>query len=1027
MDGNQAGSRGAQRIVRAGITAIRRHRRITAAALAAIIMLSSVAVWFSRSGGPAEARGGVAVTMAMTGAQQPTYSDGTPVVMRDGQGLDDLFASLHKTVAGQEGPPPRQGAVGRVVSTVKGGIVIRPIAPALTAYPRIAARHETLSLLGRPDTDLALSVDKGTTYARTQGLASLRIGDVIAVGVREKTSQTAANVVLIGTMPPPATSPPSPRAALPAQQPDPSVELARAMAPALPLAADQPAASAAGDATESPNLHMGASARSQIFTVKASPVVGDGSCPTFRATYIAAGTVATTLRAPVHLGGLAGPDRVVGQSLPLDPSERGLGSGSTREVAALEGGHYSMDFGYAATGTVAVEVTGCGPPFAVAGLIVDQMIRTETSVALPLAGSTPLTIASSDCPEIDADLLPNVNPIALGADKLGFSAGITLCTETTVTPAPLHLAVHSPTGSGADSLDVGFRSAAVVPSGAIDSSHSTVATGFSYAPQVSSTLTAVAYIGPDIKEMLLAAVTAGRSEAVRKPLEAINTAYKWFDRSRNWFDNSGNLTSEPTPEEEQAAKLDAEHYGSADVFTRARLDLAAIGNIKYRSAPLPMELISPTTVHATAAETSVLITFSRDDPSGRTPAYAQPVVQEIPADPTRMVVADLTGHHRSDVVLLMPAAHGVGVALAKPDGSGFEPVHTYVTGNDLTDVAVGDVNGDGAADIVVSSRVNDEEGMLTTLLNDGHGEFHLGPTSTGPTHYSGFLSVTLLHAVKGEPLSAAVGVTPPIRDGRLFPADVMVMKGDGTGHFAAGLNCPPNDVHAPAGSPSDCYVIGGTYALPTGLLTRDMNGDGRDDIVVLDAPCWIPDMGHIKVLLNKGNGSFEFAPEQTDEATGHSPNSTVACMMSHAVIGPFVSERPDIVISEGNPLSDTEGHHVNVFPNRGDGGLLAPLPIALPLVTDPATGKLRPSQYTTIGGTAYAGGQAALLAARTADLSGRPEVCLVHTVEGGVLGDPQLFALTGDATVITTVDLNGDGMPDIVYAGGGELGVLLSG
>lgn len=29
--------------------------------------------------------------------------------------------------------------------------------------------------------------------------------------------------------------------------------------------------------------------------------------------------------------------------------------------------------------------------------------------------------------------------------------------------------------------------------------------------------------------------------------------------------------------------------------------------------------------------------------------------------------------------------------------------------------------------------------------------------------------------------------------------------------------------------------------------------------------------------------------------------------------------------------------------------------------------------------------------------------------------------------MIATVDLNGDGVPDIVYAGGGVLGVLMSG
>lgn len=100
------------------------------------------------------------------------------------------------------------------------------------------------------------------------------------------------------------------------------------------------------------------------------------------------------------------------------------------------------------------------------------------------------------------------------------------------------------------------------------------------------------------------------------------------------------------------------------------------------------------------------------------------------------------------------------------------------------------------------------------------------------------------------------------------------------------------------------------------------------------------------------------------------------------------------MVIEGNPLHDAEGHHVAVLPNRGDGGLLDPVAVNFPPPVDPQTGKPRPPQYNAIGGTAYAGGNAALLAASTADLSNRPLIGVMHTVEGGVLGDAEMYGLS---------------------------------
>jgi hypothetical protein len=87
----------------------------------------------------------------------------------------------------------------------------------------------------------------------------------------------------------------------------------------------------------------------------------------------------------------------------------------------------------------------------------------------------------------------------------------------------------------------------------------------------------------------------------------------------------------------------------------------------------------------------------------------------IDSQPGELHFGDLNGDGRADLVAVLEE-HGLTVALAKPNGAFAQS--SGVGASEINNVVAGDMNGDGALDLLVG-----EGAQLVTRLNDGSGQF----------------------------------------------------------------------------------------------------------------------------------------------------------------------------------------------------------------------------------------------------------------------------------------------------------------
>lgn len=297
-----------------------------------------------------------------------------------------------------------------------------------------------------------------------------------------------------------------------------------------------------------------------------------------------------------------------------------------------------------------------------------------------------------------------------------------------------------------------------------------------------------------------------------------------------------------------------------------------------------------------------------------------------------IATADVDGDGRLDAVVngfnssVMDGDSVVGVMLGRANGSlGPATNYTMPGSGPLSGIATGDFNEDGSPDAVAGSPF--EEGIAISL-NDGNGSFlppsflasefgqesfvvgdfnadeHLDIAATGGGTYSVFLgngdgtfAPGVAESIGDWALSIAGGDfnDDGILDlalGNVDGSTVRILLGDGDGTFTA---TTPVDLSPLEPDPCGCVES-------WGIAAGDLNGDGRDDVVVSDRF-----ENRLFSILSNADGTFT---PQGPFATGNEGNPITVALGDLNADGKLDAVTADYLENTGTVLS---GHGDGTF------------------------------------------------------------------------------------------------------------------
>jgi len=323
-----------------------------------------------------------------------------------------------------------------------------------------------------------------------------------------------------------------------------------------------------------------------------------------------------------------------------------------------------------------------------------------------------------------------------------------------------------------------------------------------------------------------------------------------------------------------------------------------------------------------------------------------------------MIAADINGDGKLDLVLQGDATVAQ-IYLGNGNGT-FSNASTYVVSQSQgLGVAVADFNLDGKLDIAVGNAL---------LLGNGNGTFQGVPFGTIPG--TGELSLdTVRAAVIGQFDNAHAPGVAVLSNRTISPSSyhVYILSNDGSGMLSL----------------SHTYAI---QAPGQEISATDLNGDGNLDLVVtgLDTTGW-----SYTILLGNGDGSFQAPAFYPQYVQSLDPFIAVADFNGDS--------KADLAIAAGN------SQNLAVLLGNGDGTFMPPVyyydaqgSTPFPLLT---------ADFNSDGKVDIAVGATVGSIFQTAILNGN----------GDGTFQPAVFpASLSNFGALSTIDLNGDGKPDLV-------------
>ncbi len=338
-----------------------------------------------------------------------------------------------------------------------------------------------------------------------------------------------------------------------------------------------------------------------------------------------------------------------------------------------------------------------------------------------------------------------------------------------------------------------------------------------------------------------------------------------------------------------------------------------------------------------------------DAPGAGAPTFLPPVTYTTGVYPVAVAVGDLNGDGHADLAVATqgngPDEGGVSVLFNKGNGT-FDIAAKYATGSGSGSVAIGDLNGDGKPDLAVA---NSYDRTVSVLLNSGADTFSPAIKYVASDIYNTF-SVAL-GDINGD---GALDIVTANNDSN-YKGYVSVLLNSGDGRFCTVL-------HLAAGVD------------PTIAFVGDLNGDGRIDIAVRNT-CGFT------VLLAQGNGAY-------------STISTAAgTILNGMTVGDLNGDgRADLAFASYGAA------RLSVFMNEGTGTFGAPViysaarPVAVAFGDLNSDGKVDLATATEIGGTSV----------------------LLNTGAGMFGGMRYYSSDPNEPNAVAIADLNGDGKNDLI-------------